>query len=217
MAQEERVKQPDWVIRDQMFSDSHMYTRLKTFAQAEHLEQTYHALSYADKMHDGVNRKPNRFHRDAKVPYIFHPLMMACHAHAIGIRNDAVLAVCMLHDVCEDCGVSPKDLPFPEEIQHSVALLTKQPGQSAEDYYSGIASDPTASIVKILDRCNNVSTIAACFSREKLIAYVDETEKYVYPLLDFMKKNDLEYSDQVFVIKYHMMSLIESIKAFIIG
>lgn len=209
-------KKPNWVIRDQMFSDSHMYTRLKTIAQMEHLEQTYHALSYAQKMHDGVLRKPNKFNRNAKVPYIFHPLMMACHAHAIGIRDDKVLAVCMLHDVCEDCGVLPKELPFPEEIQHAVALLTKKKGQKTKEYYDGIASNSVASIVKALDRCNNVSTMAASFSREKLIAYVDETEKYVYPLLNHIKEHDLEYNDQVFVIKYHLMSLIETIKAMII-
>lgn len=151
-----------------------------------------------------------------RVPYIIHPLMMACHAHALGIRDDAVLAVIMLHDVCEDCGVSPEELPFPENIRHSVALLTKYEGQPTVQYYEGIKSDSCACIVKALDRCNNVSTMASSFSKKKLIEYVDETEQYVYPLLDHIKREYLEYRDAVFVIKYQILSTIETIKALLI-
>jgi (p)ppGpp synthase/HD superfamily hydrolase len=151
-----------------------------------------------------------------RVPYIIHPLMMACHAHALGIRDNAVLAVIMLHDVCEDCGVSPEELPFPENIRHSVALLTKYEGQPTVQYYEGIKSDSCACIVKALDRCNNVSTMASSFSKKKLIEYVDETEQYVYPLLDHIKREYLEYRDAVFVIKYQILSTIETIKALLI-
>ena len=121
---------PDWTTRDQMFSDIHMYTRMRTLAQAENLPNTYKALAYARDMHQGENRKPSKFNNNSPaVPYIVHPLMMACHAHALGIRGDSVLATVMLHDVCEDCGISPEELPFPQDIRHSVALLTKHEGQ----------------------------------------------------------------------------------------
>lgn len=209
---------PDWTTRDQMFSDIHMYTRMRTLAQAENLPNAYKALAYARDMHQGENRKPSKFNNNSPaVPYIVHPLMMACHAHALGIRDDQVLATAMLHDVCEDCGIAPNDLPFPENIRHSVALLTKHEGQPTKEYYDGIMTDPCASIVKALDRCNNVSTMAQCFSREKLIEYIRETEQYVYPLLEHIKNEYLEYNDAVFVIKYQILSLIESIKAMLIG
>ena len=206
----------DWTIREKMFSETHMYTRLKTLSEAEHLVQTDKALSYAQEKHANAYRKPTRFHKDSQVPYIIHPLMMACHAHALGIRDDAVLAVIMLHDVCEDCDVSPEELPFPENIRHSVALLTKHEGQPTAQYYEEIKSDSCACIVKALDRCNNVSTMASSFSKKKLIEYVDETEQYVYPLLDHIKREYLEYRDAVFVIKYQILSTIETIKALLI-
>ncbi len=206
----------NWTIREKMFSETHMYTRLKTLAETEHLVQTDKALPYAQEKHADAYRKPTRFHKDSRVPYIIHPLMMACHAHALGIRDDAVLAVIMLHDVCEDCGVSPEELPFPENIRHSVALLTKHEGQPTAQYYEGIMSDSCACIVKALDRCNNVSTMASSFSKKKLIEYVDETEQYVYPLLDHIKREYLEYRDAVFVIKYQILSTIETIKALLI-
>ncbi len=207
---------PNWTIREKMFSETHMYTRLKTIAEAEQLVQTDRALSYAQEKHANAFRKPTRFHEDSRVPYIIHPLMMACHAHALGIREDAVLAVIMLHDICEDCGVAPNELPFPESIQHSVALLTKKEGQPTSEYYAAIKSDSCACIVKALDRCNNVATMASSFSRKKLIEYVDETEQYVYPLLNHIKREYMEYRDAIFVIKYQLLSTIETIKALLI-
>ncbi len=213
----ENAAGPNWTIREKMFSETHMYTRLRTIAEAEHLIQLDKALTYAQEQHADAFRKPTRFHKDSQVPYIIHPLMMACHAHALGIRDDAVFAVIMLHDVCEDCGVLPKELPFPENIQHSVSLLTKREGQPTAEYYEGIKSDPCACIVKALDRCNNVATMASSFSRKKLIEYVDETEQYVYPLLDHIKHEYMEYRDVIFVIKYQLLSTIETIKALLIS
>ena len=40
------------------------------------------------------------------------------------------------------------------------------------------------SIVKILDRCNNISSMATAFSSKKMEDYLRRTEKYVYPLFD---------------------------------
>ena len=96
--------------------------------------------------------------------------------------------------------------------------LTKKedPSLSKEErnkvYYSGIAADPVASMAKIIDRCNNVSTMAQAFSDEKLNEYIEETETYVLPLLKTVKQNYLEYNNAVFLIKYHMLSVLESLK-----
>ena len=93
--------------------------------------------------------------------------------------------------------------------------MTKHEGQSAEEYYKGISKDGTAAIVKALDRCNNISTMASAFSRRKMIEYVDETEKYIYPLLQKIKDDYMNYSDPVYVIKYQILSVIETVKAMI--
>lgn len=74
-----------------------------------------------------------------------------------------------------------------------------------------------ACIVKALDRCNNVATMASSFSRKKLIEGVDETEQYAYPLLDHIKHEYMEYRDVIFVIKYQLLSTIETIKALLIS
>ena len=206
------------VVLDKMFQEEHMYSRIKVFAETEHLTETYRALPYMREQHEGQYRKPGQLAGNDKVPYIQHPLMMACHAHALGIRDDDLLATILLHDVCEDCGVEPKDLPFNEQIREAVAALTKrkEEGQTTEEYYEGIRVNKIASMVKVIDRCSNVSTMAASFDDEKLAEYINETETYVYPLLEYIKKEYPEYSDVLFVIRYQIVSLVETTKNLIL-
>jgi len=67
-------------------------------------------------------------------------------------------------------------------------------------------------MIKLLDRCNNVASMAAGFTKVKIQDYMDNTEKWVYPL--FKKAQTLypEYSNQVFLIKYHMVSVMDALK-----
>ena len=200
------------------FCDPNMFNKLKGFADAEGLTQTRSALFFAREMHEGQYRSPSQYSKE-KIPYIVHPLTMACHAHALGIRNDAVLAAALLHDVCEDCGIDPPYLPFSSEVREAVSLLTK-PGpmtpELTELYYRNISYNSTAAIVKALDRCNNVSTMMLGFPKSRVLKYIDETQRYVFPLLDFIKEHYLEYNDAVFVIKYQITSILQSAKAAIL-
>ena len=208
----------DWTIADALFSPEHMYSRLVSTAQIEKLSETYAALPYMKEKHAGQTRKPTLF-SGKQAPYIVHPLTMACHAHALGIREDKILATILLHDVCEDCGVAPEELPFSEEVREAVRLLSfqVQPGETRADakerYYATIAENRVARIVKILDRCNNISAMASSFSQKKLISYIDETETYVMPMLEKAKYAIPEYADAFYLLKYHMRSVLESIKA----
>ena len=129
----------------------------------------------------------------------------------MGIADDETLTVIMLHDICEDCGILPEELPFPEGVRKAVDLLTRRDDLPLEQYYERISSCEAASVIKLLDRCNNVSLMAVFFSDEKMTEYILETEKYVIPLADLIKKG--EYSDAAFLLKYQICSTIENIKA----
>ncbi len=211
----------EWEIRDQLFAEEHMFTRLKTIAELKSLTETYKALYYIREKHAGQFRKKLK-HSDTRIPYINHPLMMACHAQSMDLTDDVLLSVILLHDVCEDCGITAEELPFSEPVREAVGLLTKKdiPGLSKEErdscYYQGIATNPIASIVKVIDRCNNVSTMAQAFNDENLSKYIEETETYVIPLLKLIKENHLEYNNAVFLIKYQMLSVLESLKNILI-
>ena len=210
----------DMHFRSRLFHEDNMYTRIKTIAQTENLQNTFSALGFMRAKHQGQFRKGSRFASE-EVAYINHPLMMACHAHAMGIHDDCILAAILLHDVVEDTDSSLSDLPVDEEVKEVVALLTFKilPGKNKEEskalYYENIKQNKKASLVKIIDRCNNVSTMASCFSRKKLKEYIEETETYVMPVITAIKNNYPEYSDAAFMVKYQIISLLESIKSLI--
>ncbi len=208
-----------WELSDRVFSEKNMYSKMRTFAQAEGLKQVFKALPYMRDAHFGQTRYPVRG-SSVRVPYIIHPLLMACQAHALGIRDDTVLTVILLHDVCEDCGILPEDLPFSEEVRTAVALLTKDEKRfselgkekALEEYYRKIRTNKTAMIVKCIDRCNNISDMALCFSPEKMRRYILETEEYIIPILDYIKEHYMEYNSAVYLLKYQMRSMMETQK-----
>lgn len=194
-------------LSDRLFNEDRMYTYVKTYASVKNLYQTSKVLPYARELHKGQVRKGKD-----KVPYIYHPLLIACHALALGLDDDNIVSAALLHDVCEDCGVMVDELPVNELTKEAVSLLTKVDSIDKEQYYQRISRNPIATMIKLLDRCNNVSGMAAGFSKEKLVEYIKETESVVYPLLRKAKSEYPMYSNQIFLIKYHMTSVIEAIK-----
>ena len=207
-----RYEYKEWRLHDRIFSETHMYKFMERTAKAEGLKSTLAALPYMKKAHEGQTRNGMEH-----IPYIYHPLLMACHAHALGIKNDDILASILLHDVCEDCGVSPEDLPFNETIKTTVDLLTYKRGedetslQAHERYFAAIKENPYAVLIKIIDRCNNISMMAGAFTRDRMIRYIEETMQFVMPLFDVLKFGfEGQYYDIAFLLKYHLLSVLES-------
>ena len=189
-----------------------MYTFVRGYACGARMNETLKALSFAREKHEGQFRKSGE-------PYIVHPLTMACNALSLGIRDDNVIAAILLHDVVEDCGVPLQELPVNDAIKHSVDLVTftVMSGETKENaknrYYNLILTDRAATLTKLIDRCHNVSSMAGTFSKEKLKAYIDETRQYVLPLLRKAKSLYPEDSEVLFVLKYHITSVVDSIDA----
>ena len=214
-------------LSDRLFDENHMYTFLRGYLAAKQLWQSMRMLPYVKEKHAGQDRKGKD-----RVPYFSHPLHLACHAAALGLDEDDLISAALLHDVCEDCNVTVGDLPVNEATRAAVALLTKSGfpecpvnGTSEEEeeykiakelaegaYYGALRSNRIATIVKLLDRCHNLSSMATVWPPEHLASYILETEEYVYPLLEFAKNNYPQYTCQVFLIKYHMRSVVEAIR-----
>ena len=199
-------------LSERVFSEERMGTYISAYCDARQLYQTKKALAFAREKHAGQYRKGKD-----KIPYIYHPLVVTCHAMALGLKDDDLLAACLLHDVCEDCGVAPEELPVGEAAREAVRLVTKpadfrKTEEQEEAYYGAIAENRIAVMVKLLDRCHNVSSMATSFTDKRMAGYIRETKTYVEPLLERARKDYPEYSDQLFLIRYHMTSVLESLR-----
>ena len=186
-----------------------MYAHIHEFAVSRQMEQTVQALSFARKMHSGQYRKSGE-------EYIIHPLTMACHALSLGMADDTLISTILLHDVCEDCGVSPQELPVSPEVRRGVELMTftvlegETKDAAKRRYYDRLGENKTAAAAKLIDRCHNVSTMAGTFSKEKMKAYIEETREYVLPLLCRTRERYPDLAGVLFSIRYHITSVIDA-------
>lgn len=179
---------------------------IKGYAKGKNLINTLKAINLAIKSHDGQFRKTGE-------PYVEHPMKITKHLLSLGLDSDNLLAAAMLHDTVEDCELTLMDIStkFNKEIKNSVKYLTKFQGMSTKSYYNGMTYDVDACLIKIADRCHNVSTMVEAFSKEKLREYIQETNDYVIPLCKRAVRMYPEYSDQVMVMRYHIESVCHAL------
>ena len=197
--------------KEVIFNWEHMKTYVKTMAKNHKLTDTLKALDYATEAHKGQKRKKS------EVPYIYHPLNLACHALAMNILEDEVITACLLHDVLEDCGKKAEDLPVGEEARQLVVLLThgktndQNRDRMMKEYYDAIAKDPKAALIKCIDRCNNLTTMSWGLRRERMLRMIRETEQY-YPALFNAVKAEEKYNNAAWLLKYQIESMLDIYK-----
>ncbi len=189
----------------------HMFTFIKATAKANKMSDTLKALDFAKKAHR------DQFRKGSDIPYIYHPLNLACHCLAMDIKEDPVIAACLLHDVIEDTEYTSDDLPVGDETKQLVRLMTHEKTDGSdrdkvmEAYFKGLASDPKAALIKCVDRCNNLTTMSWGLSRERIYRMINETEKYVLPLLKVVKDTP-EYNNAAWLLSYQMESMLDIYK-----
>lgn len=197
--------------KDTIYNWEHMKTYVKTSAKALGLTNTLKAVDFAVDAHKGQKRKKSN------VPYIYHPLNLACHALAMNIADDDIIAACLLHDVIEDCGKTADDLPVNEDTKELVVLLTHEKTTSEnrekvlKAYYKVIEANPKAALIKCLDRCNNLTTMAWGLSRDRIFRMIKETEEY-FPILIKVVKAIPEYNNAAWLLQYQMESTLDIYK-----
>jgi (p)ppGpp synthase/HD superfamily hydrolase len=103
---------------------------LKSMGRTGFLERsplTRGALEFAANRHAGQTRNGD------SVPFVTHPLEVACLLHEAGY-SDEVVAAGVLHDVLEDTATRREDLErrFGEEVARLVEAVSDDP--SIEDY-----------------------------------------------------------------------------------
>lgn len=182
---------------------------LQGFAQGRQYFELLKAINAAQELHSEQVRKSGE-------PYIEHPMRVCSALVALQVYDEKILTIAMLHDVLEDCEIDPKGLHLrygiSKEIIDIVNVLTKIPNGDTGLYYKRIYEYPEAAMVKISDRCHNVSTMAGVFNEEKIRKYLTETDEYVLPLIKYARRFYPEYSNQIIYMKYHIESVCNAIK-----
>lgn len=135
-------------------------------------------------LHDGQKRIGTDF------PYVIHPIAVCEILYNHGVTDTNVLFAALLHDTLEDTTITKDEIIelTNENVYHLVLILTKEKRYNPDAYFSEIAKNKNAKLIKVADRISNLMdsvTTNQAFRKR----YVDETEKY---FLDLAKGTVLE-------------------------
>jgi (p)ppGpp synthase/HD superfamily hydrolase len=117
------------------------------------MKQSKIAKQIAAKAHEG------QFRRDGKTPYVNHVLAVSQAIKNMGL-NDDLVAIALLHDCCEEAGVTAQDLlnqGIKQNVVDSVMAISKLEGEPLENYWTRVFNNSDALVVKIFDIQNNLS------------------------------------------------------------
>ena len=209
-----------WKMKPVNYDPDRMFTFVKGRAQMRGLTKTLAVMALLRKAHRDQLRW-SKYGFDTS--YMVHPLTLACHALAMGLKNDDVIAACLAHDMLEDTAdrkkkedrINPEDLPE-GSVREAVMLVSKNLwDQSRPDwmdrYYEEIGKNPLACLVKCLDRVNNLAGMADAFDRAKMAEYTAETDRYFPALLEVIASVP-EWNDAWWLLRYQMTTLVETFK-----
>lgn len=138
-----------------------------------------------------TNAHAGQFDRGGN-PYILHPLRVMSF---IKEKDEELQCAAVIHDVIEDTKITWQDLRdagISERVIKTVALLTKFPGQTYEEYVAGLKTSKDAMIVKMADLRHNSDLRRLRGVSEKDIARMTK-----YQTLYFELKTCLENLDEL--------------------
>src|SRR5436309_189857 len=152
-----------------------LLTKVQEYLPPERVALVERAFEFADEKHAGQLRKSGE-------PYIIHPLDTAYTVASLKMDANTVAAA-LLHDVQEDCGVTPADLTrlFNAEVARLVDGATKLESIKLRNPKSGgvdtenlrkmflaMAEDVRVVIIKLADRLHNMRTLDAMSEEHQL-------------------------------------------------
>lgn len=101
-----------------------------------------------------TNAHAGQFDRGGN-PYILHPLKVM---HYLKTDDEELQCIALGHDVIEDTAATYQDLRdagMSERVIEAIRALTKQPGQTYEEYKEGVFANEDAMRVKVCDLRHN--------------------------------------------------------------
>ena len=168
------------------------------------------ALEFASQYHTGTRK-------DGVTPEFQHQIEITHYLRTLIpslMFPEETLTAAILHDVTEDYGVLSSTITerYGRDVSLAVQLLDKN-GKSAEFYYSGIANNPIASIVKGGDRMHNIQSMVGVFTAEKQAKYMKEVEDHFLPMLKTARRKFVRQESAYENIKHVLTSQLELLRA----
>ena len=192
-------------------------TALKYFLIGRDYHVALKALGFVERYNVGLRK-------DGVTPSLHHEVQIALSVSQVKdvSREELCIVAALLHDVQEDYQIPSADIEreFGKEVADVVWKLTKKfagTHKNKTDYINDIAMCEVASIVKGLDRVNNLHSMIGVFTVEKMTTYANEAEKVFLPMLKKAGKLFPEQQSAYHAISQQMKQAIIFTRAYVKG
>lgn len=192
------------------------YEYLEAYAIEHRLRNMAVALPLARGLHNGVYRKfgIKKGGMTYQLPYFIHCLMVCrmladIHPEVSPEEEDWMLAAALCHDMIEDICFENggtelmTEFHLDRQVYETVKLVSKRSNftrEEEEQYFDAIQKHPLALLVKLADRGNNVEDLYN-MSEKKMAEYLEETERYFFPMSDYGIKNYPELKITIHILR----------------
>jgi len=196
----------------------------RTFLKAYMLGRGYSlglkALGFSERHHTGLRK-------DKQTPEFHHQVQIALSVLDLKglINEELAIVIALLHDVQEDHRVPTEAIrrEFGDDVASVNWKMTKKfvetdgtlTVKDREAYIIDLSLDATGSIVKGLDRVNNLQTMIGVFTVEKMQSYADEAETIFLPMLKKASKHFPEQHHAYQAVQQTMKRQLKWIRAYI--
>lgn len=145
-------------------------------------------------LHIATNAHHGQFDKGGN-PYILHPLKVM---HYLKTTDEELMAIALGHDVIEDTSVTYKDLReagITERVIAGIRALTKQPGQTYDEYKEGVFANEDAMRVKMADLRHNTDIRRLKGVTDKDIARIAKYQKFYLEIRDRLEALETSNED----------------------
>jgi hypothetical protein len=195
-------------------------TALKYYMLGKGYVQGIRALSFIEQLEFRVPEE-KRYRKDKVTPSLHHQVRIALSVTQLkGLPDDIeelCIVIALLHDCQEDYDIPTEQIIqiFGEKVSMNTWALTKKfagEHKNKETYIRDIAKLIAASLVKGLDRCDNLEHMIDVFSTDKMDQYSTEAETVFLKMLKTAMKLFPEYQHAYQTIALRMKHQIKMVK-----
>lgn len=184
---------------------------IKGFSVKGKMRNTLKALPLAKEYYKDFKRKSG----DA---FIIHPLRVCSYLITQKIDDDCICAAALLHEIIKKCNLQYNGIEILTKyhldplVLDYIRLLANSEHYPLPLYYEALSQRPEVMLLKLSNRAHTYTTLIDS-SDDEIRAYVDECEKYIYPLCEYGIAHYPKYSNHIQVMYYQIHSLCNIVKS----
>ena len=175
------------------------------------MQNTLKALPLAKEYYKGLTRKSGD-------SFFTHPLRVCSYLISLKIDNDIICSAALLHEIIKKCNLEYNGIEILTKyhldplVLDYIRLLANSEHYPLDLYYEALSQRPEVMLLKLSNRAHTCTTLINS-SDDEIREYVNECEKYIYPLCEYGITHYPKYSSKIQVMYYQIHSVCSIVKS----